>query len=590
MTPPFYVSDNNLSVGHGLSPLLNNFSIRNTEPKRVYFESSEIITATAIDGFKIGDKRIISITINSGKTTGHYFTVSSPFTFWDNNLIRYEGGSNLEDLEGNKLHNFTLRYISNSIDEPISSIDYFVTTYGNDSNDGLSEDTAWRTITQAGIMATAGSTVWIKAGDYGSENVEIKNSGFYLKPIKFIGYKNTINDNVQLKRKLGISFDNSEMPLLQNGTGAAIECENKSYIIIRNIQVENYAEYGINLSKSTFFIADNIFIKYTKWGIRTIDSKSRNNRIINSYVANSSQNGILLFNKNNLIDNTWAVSSKDIGMDYYLTINGGVVGTNNTIRNSYVHRYAEDSHSGHGICLKGDEHSKGWFLMQNLIENCTIINSKIQVRHRPVKYNVIRNCFLEGNKGISINDGASYNIFENITIKHADYFVRWYETIEDGGMNENGHHNIIKNSIGYDIIKLFDVGTFKSKQENLIRNNSFFNCTFHDIDLLYSRSKLIDDTNKISNCIFSSVPNYGNENLKINITYSNFYDSFKKPDGIGNISINPEFTNLDRGDFTLSTLTNKKIYEGGTSLLDVNYDKNGIERTAPYSMGAFEKN
>ena len=79
-----------------IPPVLKNFRILYNQPSRVYFDSSVPITASTTTGFTVSGKSLSSVTIASGSTTGHYFTVSSSFTYWDNNTIRYTGGSNIK--------------------------------------------------------------------------------------------------------------------------------------------------------------------------------------------------------------------------------------------------------------------------------------------------------------------------------------------------------------------------------------------------------------------------------------------------------------------------------------------------------------
>ena len=96
-------------------PLLSNFRIENSQPSRVYFDSSKGLKGSTKSGFNVSGKKITSIKINVGQTKGHYLTVSTVFTFWDNNTIRYEGGSNLQDIKSNPLGDFSLQYIVNNI-------------------------------------------------------------------------------------------------------------------------------------------------------------------------------------------------------------------------------------------------------------------------------------------------------------------------------------------------------------------------------------------------------------------------------------------------------------------------------------------
>ena len=56
---------------------------------------------------------------------------------------------------------------------------YYVSNSGNNSNDGSTISTAWRTITYAassGSDVSPGDTVFIKAGDYGNEYVVFETS------------------------------------------------------------------------------------------------------------------------------------------------------------------------------------------------------------------------------------------------------------------------------------------------------------------------------------------------------------------------------------------------------------------------------
>ena len=56
--------------------------------------------------------------------------------------------------------------------------DYYVSPTGSNSNDGRSEDQAWKTIAHAASKVRAGDTVWVKAGTYTGENVVFANSQF----------------------------------------------------------------------------------------------------------------------------------------------------------------------------------------------------------------------------------------------------------------------------------------------------------------------------------------------------------------------------------------------------------------------------
>jgi len=590
--------DSGTSSGDGEYPILSNFRIIASQPSRVYFDSNKIIKASNVSGFIIGDNTISQVNIRSGQTKSHYFTVKSPFTFWDNNLIRYKGGSNFKDGSGNPLPNFSLKYIDNNLSEPSATKKiYYVSTSGSDSKSGLTKTNAWRTISKAAATATAGSTVWIKAGDYGRENVVIKNNGTVNNPIKFIGYDSSIGDNPKLTRKIGMNFSSSKMPLIKNGN-IGINSQNKEYIIVKNLQISNYSSQGININNSDNFVIDNVYIKDVKWGIQTIDEDGSNNRIINSYIADCTTSGVRLDNKNNLIENVWVVSSRVVNMDYYINIYGGSKGSNNIIRNSYVNRYPGDSHKGHGISLKAGQ---TYYKLENsLIENSEIVNcgGAIEFRHSGVKYCVARNVTLRETKsknsyGIQFENGTTHNLVESCSLS-GEIGIRFTDNYEDGGTQIAGSYNEVINTVFHDLNVAVHVGDGLANN----RYNKFLNSTFYNVNRLYSQNSgdnknKFDSTNKFMNCIIQNV------NVKIfdgrptfTMTYSNFWDYWKgngtKESGSGNKSVSSSFVNISDRNFRLRS--SSKLINAGKVLEEVSgdFDGNGRPDGASHDMGAFE--
>ena len=101
-----------------VAPILSNYTINDTNADRLNFESSEVITGTTFGGFTLGSgKTVTAITINTGSTTGHYFTVSSAYVSGDgNDTIAYSGtGCNIADLSSNALASFTATTVTNNI-------------------------------------------------------------------------------------------------------------------------------------------------------------------------------------------------------------------------------------------------------------------------------------------------------------------------------------------------------------------------------------------------------------------------------------------------------------------------------------------
>jgi len=136
------------------APTLSGWEITNANKNRVYFNSSEIITATTYGGFTIAGvlgtaPTVTGVTINTGQTTGHYFTVSANFVAADYlATIAYSGsGSNLQDASANALASFTATSITNNITYS-KRININITSFAN--NTGLS---SWNDVDLAGNVS-----------------------------------------------------------------------------------------------------------------------------------------------------------------------------------------------------------------------------------------------------------------------------------------------------------------------------------------------------------------------------------------------------------------------------------------------------
>ena len=74
-----------------------------------------------------------------------------------------------------------------SANAALGTVYYVDGAAGNDSNDGLSLTTAWKTIQKSFNTAVAGSTVMIKGGTY-YEQLTVKVSGTAGSPVTFTNY------------------------------------------------------------------------------------------------------------------------------------------------------------------------------------------------------------------------------------------------------------------------------------------------------------------------------------------------------------------------------------------------------------------
>jgi len=604
------------------TPVLSNFRIENSNKNRVYFDSNESITASNYSGFKISGKTITGISINSGANSGHYFSVSSAFDFWDNNTIRYEGGSNLMSTESIPLNNFTLSYIKNNIPEPtLSGKVYFVDkTNGSNSNSGLSEGLAWASIQKAVSVANAGDKVWIKAGNYGSENLTMQRAGSTSNPIVFEGYKNNPGDITSnyytpysnINDQTSLPLDSSEMPLLDGNdpdSGDGIEFfSNIDNIIFRNIQIKDYFN-GVHFNNGENILFENVNI--TDIGIPTgassnafdvSGSSNGNYRFINCKVVNAEHAGWWYDGTNSLWDgcevyyDIIGTTNFDYGTDYPYMI----AGSNNITLNSKIHYKVNQAHLGHGFNFK-------YVSDYNLIDNCLAINTTgYKTRYSTSRYNVIKNSEAHANvnhahpsaTGINMLNDPNNNVYENMYIHDLSTGIYGAQNTEDPTTRDLAHDNIIRNSIFVNVTDGIFLRNEAVPQVSAFNNNKIYNNTFYNIDNLFSiatkHGGVSASGNEFKNNILHTVSKKdrtgsgSTSSSGFNLDYNNFYNGFSAI-GTNTNTDDPQFVNAGASDFHLQE--SSSLIDAGTVLAEVGYDYDNVGRSqdSGHDLGAFEK-
>lgn len=103
----------------------------------------------------------------------------------------------------------------------------FVSTYGNDANDGRTALTPWRTIQHAANIARPGDVVCMRGGVY-EERVVINISGNDNQYITLQSYSN---------EQAVLDGGNLEVPATSNGM---IYIRNHAYLIVKGLEIRNY--------------------------------------------------------------------------------------------------------------------------------------------------------------------------------------------------------------------------------------------------------------------------------------------------------------------------------------------------------------
>ncbi len=638
-------NNNNFNFSDNTPPTIFNFRIESSEPDKVYFDSDKPITGSSAEGFTISNRSVSSLTVNSGQLSNHYFTVSESFSFWDNNTIRYEGGSNIKDDSGNSLFEFTLSYIENNIPEPETSEDRYVTTSASGGGDGISEDSAW-TWEEAFSKASAGTTVWIKVGDYGDLNLAIYNDGTSVSPIKFIGYKESIGDITSNYYDYGVAWDTSEMPTLTGSSpddGVAIQPMGIQYVVFRNIQISNYSQ-GIQATttNNSHLVFDRIngetfgsesasggsaFSTFINFETFDDSSKYWNNngpysgndhmKFLNLRCLNAGLGGIYVVGSgNNLIDGCKTYSDRTVGLeilDYQITVNGH----NNIIRNCYVENFntTSSNQSTHGIGVRGAYNHFGEGSTYNLIEKSQAvnINEGFYFRNYGSNYNVIKDCEVSNNAnganylsnnhentgGVAIWGGSDYNIIERVTVNNTSFGIIFYDNQEDKHPSLLiGKGNQIRNCV-FNKTRYMMILDAENSIGAILEDTKIINCTFNDAHGFMKNYDAVNINLEMINCQITNqnrasaknpaTDDDPNMNYKgVTFTNCNFFGNKENwhITGNGNTNVDPQY--ISQIDLHLSSSSPAEVTEGGNYEVLAPFDLDKKFRGDVFSIGAYQ--
>jgi uncharacterized repeat protein (TIGR02059 family) len=584
----------------GLTPVLSAFYVDDVNPDRVYFDASADITGLTQQGFTVSGKTLEASNglVIDGDGLGGYLDVTVPFTYWDNLLVWLEGGNGT-------VHDFMQVEVDNRISEPSSTgSTYYVTTSGNDGNDGLSEGNAWRTLAYADGQLSAGDILYVKAGNYGDDKMYLVNrAGTAANPIKIIGYKNTPGDITTNYYDYGVAWSTSEMPTV-DGNGAvtrAFEATGASYLIVKNFQYTDH-RYGMYFANTT--TANNIHVErcnFLDQGDVSTDGAS----VYSTGIANtkmrfkdcvfndaSDVNIVLMGNNNSIIDcKSYGERTDnnfpdlDLETDYYYIISG----LYNTIIGSIAERKGQTDHGGHGISLKNQYYTvdNTYAVERNLVKNCVVknINGAVELRHATVQDNYVYNVEMDASgggttsAGLVIRDGAKNNVVDACEVHSIPTGASFYgavyftNTSEDQSSNQNITGNIIKNCIFRDgganvhAINWGTTGTYAYT----VSGNKFYNNTFDNFPRFQNKDGIVvvSSDNEFKNNIFNDVTVLGDAVANV-YDYNLFFNGFAAQ-GTNTITIDPQ---MDISYVPGATFTDIDV----PALSSVKYDKNSRER------------
>ncbi|MEL7268264.1 MAG: hypothetical protein AAGL34_01670 [Bacteroidota bacterium] len=488
---------------------------------------------------------------------------------------------------------------------------YYVTANGSASNDGLSEESSW-SLQQALSRAGEGDVVYVKAGEYFiNRGITTDISGTMNNPVRIIGYKDNPGD-IQSSNgstfKYGDEINASDMPMIVGssyGSGWGITWNGREGVEIENFIITKFdvaMTWGISHGKIKNVIA---------WGLGLQDRQQSgsgngfritgsNNTIENCYAENIGSVAISLFGGNNTLRHTEVVGSNNNNTTGYFILCSGERSTRNEIEYCTISRYTPDNdHQGHGFITKDGA-------TYNTFRNSTAHNTGIEASYKNSHHNVWENISITCDAdryrsvfsaGIRLMNGTNNNVFRNIYVENNISGIE-FRDYDDGsssdlqrdaqeGGSDNLFVNIIVNNVERGIWFSDGEGGSNTSFSN---DNTFVNCTFHNVDRFISAAQNIDNMN-IVNCIVDGVGKQmigtSNGSFDLSIQNTNFSGTnLAIPQGRNLTAMEPNFRNPSNRDFRLQ---GSNLEVGIAPPVDLaRTDFNGKTRSAPYNLGAFE--
>jgi len=200
---------------------------------------------------------------------------------------------------------------------------YYVSTAGNDANNGLGSGTPFKTIAQAVKKARAGDKIYVRGGVY-YEQVTLQYSGAEGRPIVLQNYEN-------------------EAPILDGSSvsasrGALIRISGKSYVRISGFELRNYTSpdsrvvQGIRVDGGS---SQGVEIRNCRiHDIKTTYSGSNENRNAHGIAVYGTVKDAAKAIDGIIIDGNEVYNCK-LGQSEAVVLNGNV--TNFQVTNNYVH-------------------------------------------------------------------------------------------------------------------------------------------------------------------------------------------------------------------------------------------------------------
>ena len=438
---------------------------------------------------------------------------------------------------------------------------YIDATTGSDSNDGLLEETAWKTMAKVNSMNfNPADLILFKRGERWNEALSILSSGSEDDPIIFGAYSQ------------------GARPVIYTNTKACINIEDKEHITIQDFELKD-AERGVWITgDSKGHIKLNNLVIHDITNHNGISIKERENVLIeNCEIYDCSQgNGISAYNEG--LKNWAKIANHNITVKnctIYNNYKNGVyiAGHNAHIANNTIHSNGGTKYH-HNIYLIGEN---GIVEYNELYSSPAGDGFRYEGGHLKIRYNYVHD---NGKHGISFWNDFPDTFFDNEI---------YYNIIK--GMDDN-HWGIHVNEYagGFDGIKICNNVIYGKNSES--RGMAFYDCSNIDLknNIVFVKDRVLTVDNKGThgfssdyNCWLSNI----NTPFKWAEQYGNFIDFQSLGYDVYSYFADPLFIDLDGSDFHLQS--GSLAIDSGVDLgYSLDFDDNSVPFGAAPDIGAFE--
>jgi hypothetical protein len=593
--------------------VLFNFRVEDTNKDRILFDSSGTIDGMTSAGFSISGSTISSLTVNTGSTTGHYFTVSSALTYFDQaRTIELSGGDGMA-------YSFDLKHISNDISYPVASpTERWVTVTGGGLGDGTSEANAW-TLSEAIANATGGMLVHVKAGNYGGKGGASGSWDFYnvssttaANPITFQGYKATAGDITTnyYTWDSGNAVDSTEMPTLGGSSasyGIFSGFGTNAGLVFKNFNVTG-PQSGIIISNGTDQWFENInVVGDGVFGQRGINIYGNNTTRITVKNCNSVNWDIAACRNTSTYAywdgcKAWAnLTGSDI-QDYYFSFYSDAYNNLGSTSYSVFKNLEAGGGSGvgweHGLSMASDPGTSTAPAIKCLVENYTCSGSYIglELRRQDVSQCVVRGVHIQSNaqSSLRLRDGAHDNVIYNLIGEGAngiDFTATTEPALPTPGVQSDqgsAYRNKIINSVFKNNSNAHIYVKAEDGYAGVVEDNEIINCVFWRTASggLFTKANKTDGVtysgNTIKNCIIQNIASAGTEIANFTFDYNNIFNSWATGIGTNSSNVDPNFVDAANNDFEPQAVFTSI---DAPRISGAEYDYNDNERSATTTMG-----